>query len=334
MADAPEDIDQSKTEFQNRVKNVKSDIKTKFLKVRKELDDKELNILKKVEEIEQEILENYERASISLKEINKLREHALAILKSNTTNKLLQKNLEMYDKEIEEIKNSSKIDSTIYLVWKMGQLDLSREICEVSLKLKDSPNPVTSPSFPDTSFHPYTHQTAPFRPELYHPYSPFNPYNVQNFAPRPRYPISTVSNYPPYRIDDSQSKLRMENLRNKYISVKEKKSLVPSRETNFPPELHNLAEEIIINNQQVYKILPVYDVIIHNLEKEKKIEDIRSGLYSLAKYPLCLFLDPDRPQFHQIRVSIYYYTNVPSLICTVLSCEYSMAAYYYTVEPR
>ena len=94
----------------------------------------------------------------------------------------------------------------------------------------------------------------------------------------------------------------MDGLLKKFFAVKDERSLVPSRETGFPKELHEMAKDLIKINQQEYKILQIYDIIILNLEKDKHIEDIMSGFYNLAKYPLCLFLDLDRPEFHQIRV--------------------------------
>ena len=141
MAESREssDVDKSKTEFLNRVKTVKSEIRSKFLNLRKDLEDQELSALEKVEKIEREILEKFERASASLKEISQVRDGILAGLKSNATNNLLKKSLEMYDKEIEQIKLDSKIDSTIKLVWKLEQL---ASICEVSSSVGPSPQVV------------------------------------------------------------------------------------------------------------------------------------------------------------------------------------------------
>ena len=131
MAESREssDVDKSKTDFLNRVKTVKSEIRTKFLNLRKDLEDQELSALEKVDEIEREILEKFERASASLKEISQVREQVLTGLKSNVTSKLLKKNLKMYNDEIKEIQKNSKIDSTIKLVWKLEQL---ASICKVS----------------------------------------------------------------------------------------------------------------------------------------------------------------------------------------------------------
>ena len=351
MAEASEGVappgnteDKSKTEFLNRVKKVKSEIKTKFQKVRKELDDQELNILKRVEDIEQEILENYEITAISLKEINQAREHALATFKSNTTSSLLKENLEMYDKGIEKIKRNSKINSTIELVWKMENFDLSSNICEATLRTNtEDPTVQPQPEYENTfgridnlaiyQRNPYEYPGP--KADVYPPAPVYNlrlpsqtrlsnPNNIPSYSSNPNFgndqpyhelPHRGITAYydqprlqpqitqlPLVRSQDSKSFYGMDDLLKHLFSVKDERSLVPSRETSFPRELHEMAKDLIKINQQEYKILQIYDIIISNLEKDKHIGDIMAGLYNLSKYPLCLFLDLDRPEFYQIRV--------------------------------
>ena len=135
MAESKEssEVDKSKTDFLNRVKIVKSEIRSKFLNLRNDLDNQELRALEKVEKIEREILEKFEKASASLKEISQVREQVLAGLKNNVTSELLRKNLNMYDDEIKEIQQNSNIDLTIELVWKLEKL---ASICEVYSNLE------------------------------------------------------------------------------------------------------------------------------------------------------------------------------------------------------
>ena len=125
-------VDKSKTDFLNQVQTTKSEIRIKFLNLRKDLDDQELRALEKVEKIEREILEKFERDSAPLEEISQVRDGIVAGLKSNATNNLLKKSLEMYDTEIKRIKLHSKIDSTFELVLKWKKLDPFTDICEVS----------------------------------------------------------------------------------------------------------------------------------------------------------------------------------------------------------
>ena len=193
-----ESQDKSKTEFLNRVKETKSEIKTKFQNARKKLDEKELKILKRVEKIEKEIIDDYEKNASTLKEITQAKEQLLGTFKSNTTNILLKKNLEIIDKEIEEIKKNSKIDSTIELVWKMEQLDLSRDdMCQVSINIKSS-----SPKIP-------TNQAEGGNlSETSEPSNKFQPKTLKlsqtQFQPLPSWVQKIQSNQPRYQKNPGQ----------------------------------------------------------------------------------------------------------------------------------
>ncbi|KAI6650363.1 hypothetical protein LOD99_6040 [Oopsacas minuta] len=100
----------------------------------------------------------------------------------------------------------------------------------------------------------------------------------------------------------------MEDFVKTFKSVRTIPNLVPSRETVLPPELHRKAKYLVNSKTHEYKILKIYEIIISNLRSGKSILDIKQGLYSISKYPLCLFLDQDRPEFHQIRTFSGYYT--------------------------
>ena len=94
----------------------------------------------------------------------------------------------------------------------------------------------------------------------------------------------------------------MEHLLNKFKSIRDTQTLVPSRDQDFPPELHQQARELVRTHSHQYSVLKIYDIILINLRAGRRIANINHGFYSISKYPLCLFLDPERPEFHQIRV--------------------------------
>ena len=133
--------DASKSEFLDRVKNVKSDIKIKFERIRNQLDDKQLTIQKRIEEIESEIIKNYEKSVTTWKEITQAKENIRDIFKSNTSNYLRRKNVEMYDREIAKLRQDSKIDSTFEVIWKIENLDSSNEFCEILVNENIPPIP-------------------------------------------------------------------------------------------------------------------------------------------------------------------------------------------------
>ena len=192
MAESREssDVDKSKTDFLNRVKTTKSEIRTKFLNLRKDLEDQELRALVKVEKIEREILEKFERASASLKEISQVREQVSAGLKGNATSKLLKKNLKIYDDEIKEIQKNSKIDSTIKLVWKLEKL---ASICEVSSIVNPyslHPQPVPTSDF---SIYSDPTQTSDF--SIYSDPTPTSDFSIYS-DPTPRKPVPRSDPYP------------------------------------------------------------------------------------------------------------------------------------------
>ena len=95
----------------------------------------------------------------------------------------------------------------------------------------------------------------------------------------------------------------MENFLRSFRAVRDAPNLVPSSNKGFPKELHQTAKELVKTDQHQYSVLPMYDIILTNLEGEKSIQEIKEGLFNISKYPLCLYLDQDRPEFHQIRVS-------------------------------
>ena len=96
----------------------------------------------------------------------------------------------------------------------------------------------------------------------------------------------------------------MEEFINNVKSVRNMQTLVPSRETGFPAELHQQAKDLVSRQKHKYTLLRIYDIILLNLKAGKKIDNIKQGLFSISKYPLCLFLDQVRPEFHQIRVRV------------------------------
>ena len=95
----------------------------------------------------------------------------------------------------------------------------------------------------------------------------------------------------------------MDHFLRSFKSVRENPKLAASSNKGFPEELHQMAKELVKTNQHKYSILQIPEIILINLQKKKTIQDIREGLFSISKYPLCLYLDQDRPEFHQIRVS-------------------------------
>ena len=121
----------SQTEFKERIQTARQEIQTKFIEFTDQLKQEETRLLEKLNEIDNDILKKFSISSKTLLEISQARKQILATLKSNTTNTLLKKNLEMYDKEIESIKKKSKIDtSTIQLKWNAIQFE---KICELKL---------------------------------------------------------------------------------------------------------------------------------------------------------------------------------------------------------
>ena len=95
----------------------------------------------------------------------------------------------------------------------------------------------------------------------------------------------------------------MEEFLKNFKSVRNMQTLVPSRDQGFPPELHLQAKDLVRDHKHKYTELQIYEIIMLNLNAKRKIANIKQGLFSISKYPLCLFLDQERPEFHQIRVS-------------------------------
>ena len=98
----------------------------------------------------------------------------------------------------------------------------------------------------------------------------------------------------------------MEEFLKNFKSVRNMQTLVPSRDQGVPLELHQQAKDLVTSQRHQYSVLNIYDIIVHNLKAGRKVENIKQGLFSISKYPLCLFLDQERPEFHQIRVSGWY----------------------------
>ena len=104
-----------------------------------------------------------------------------------------------------------------------------------------------------------------------------------------------------------------------FKSIRDTQTLVPSRDQGFPPELHQQARDLVRSHSHQYSVLKIYDIILINLRAKRKIGNIKQGFFSVSKYPLCLFLDPERPEFHQIRVMrlvsfINKKTNIPNFL--------------------
>ena len=117
-------------EFKARIKCSRDEIQTRFSRFNDQLKEDELRLLTKLDDIERDTIDKFNGSSASLSEILLARENILGILKSNTTSTLLKNNLEMYDKEIEEITTKSVIKSTkIELNWKLDKLGT---ICEMN----------------------------------------------------------------------------------------------------------------------------------------------------------------------------------------------------------
>ena len=95
----------------------------------------------------------------------------------------------------------------------------------------------------------------------------------------------------------------MDDFLRSFKSVRDTPHLLPSCNKGFLPELHQKAKDLVKTSRHKYSVLPIIEIIITNLQRGKSIQDIKEGLVSISKYPLCLYLDQDRPEFHQIRVS-------------------------------
>ena len=117
-------------EFKTRIEFSRYEIRTRFLLLFDQVKEEETRLLTEIDEIERDIIDKFNASSASLTEIILARENILGILKSNSTSTLLKNNLEMYDKEIEDITTNSALKSTkIQLNWK---LDVLGTLCEIN----------------------------------------------------------------------------------------------------------------------------------------------------------------------------------------------------------
>ena len=154
-----------KTEFKNRIQIARQEIQTKFGGYFDELRKEETRLLEKLNGIETETIKEFELSSKTLTEITHSREQVLATLKSNTTSALLKKTLDIYDKEMEDIKNKSKINSlTIELKWRTSEF-IFTNLCELSIPiLQEAPSPPNLPQQTESEIH----QTKPKGREKYY----------------------------------------------------------------------------------------------------------------------------------------------------------------------
>ena len=106
------------------------------------------------------------------------------------------------------------------------------------------------------------------------------------------------------------------------FKTRHSQSLLPAIDIKFPLEMHSLAKQLIRNGQHKYPLLPIYEIIQHNFKQGKSIADLKDGLFSLSKYAICLFVDPNRVMFHTIQVSHIYYKKY----------SYSDHQFYYYVS--
>ena len=160
---------QSQTEFKERIQTARQEIQTRFIEFTDQLKQEETRLLEKLNEIENEVIKDIELSSKTLIEITQAREQTLATLKSNTTNTLLKNTLEMYDKEIEAIKNQSIIDSTtIQLQWNANRFNIGN-ICELTLMTDQKVQEIPIPSLPTKYLKPLSASVIPHfeAPEIY-----------------------------------------------------------------------------------------------------------------------------------------------------------------------
>ena len=133
--------------FKGKIQTVRNDIQAKFMEFFDQLQSELIRLLEKLDEIENQVLTKFKKSSSTLMELSKARENALTILKSNSTSAFLGKNIEMYDKEIEEIKTNSGINSLFKLNWNIDRSQLEN-ICQIDFNASQkipSVSPVKTP---------------------------------------------------------------------------------------------------------------------------------------------------------------------------------------------
>ena len=90
------------------------------------------------------------------------------------------------------------------------------------------------------------------------------------------------------------------------FKIRESQILLNGVDIHFPLEMHSTAKQLIKNKQYKYPLLPIYNIIRHNIKRGKSITDLQGGILSLSKYAICLFVDPNRVIFHTIQVGYIY----------------------------
>ena len=96
-------------EFKKRIQNAKYELESKFIEFYTKLSGEETRLFTRLGEIESDAIHILKKSSVALLEITQAIEQILEIFKTNITSQRLLKNiLEIYDKEIEEIKTNSK----------------------------------------------------------------------------------------------------------------------------------------------------------------------------------------------------------------------------------
>ena len=127
-----DEVSRIEGEFKQRIQNARNEIGAKFKQFYAKLSEEEMRLLTKLDEIQSDTMQMFRKSSVALLEITQAKEHILGTFKINITSQsLLKKNLEMYDKEIDEIKANSKIDKTIKLVWKIDSFSFEN-LCEIN----------------------------------------------------------------------------------------------------------------------------------------------------------------------------------------------------------
>ena len=211
--------------------------------------------------------------------------------------------LEDLDLYVEMLK-IGPIDPIVHFSSPVQQLQQNYQPAE----LQYPPNPIVPPCLP----HQPNYPGEPFREEMQNTYTnmPERSQQPQGNArwnnPEPTRPDASMVNdqysgIPPrvLRLPSSN----MDHFLRSFRSIRKNSTLAASSFKGFPEELHQMAKELVKTNQHKYSILKIPEIIIINLQKAKTIQNIREGLFSISSYPLCLYLDQDRPEFHQIRVS-------------------------------
>ena len=143
-------------EFKKRIQNARNEIESRFIELYAKLSEEEMRLLTKLDEIESDTIQSFKKSSVALHQITKAREQILEIFRNNGINRsLLKKNLEIYDKEIEEIKTNSKISSSIKLNWKINSIPVSENTCEITILTNLRKEKHATVSLTDIEYLPY-----------------------------------------------------------------------------------------------------------------------------------------------------------------------------------